>query len=135
VSPYIIVVDAGAALDLYAPAFGAVETSPRRTAADGSIVQTEIRIGSATVMMAEHNPDFGTGEPLSLGGTPVRLALDVESAEATVEAAEGRAPRDSPPSATSSTDTARDASRAPSAAPGSSRNWAANGKSTPCERH
>ena len=39
-------------------------------------------------MMAEHNPDFGTAEPLSLGGTPVRLALEVEDADATVEASE-----------------------------------------------
>ena len=88
VAPYITVVDAGAALDFYARAFGAVESGPRLTAPDGSIVHTEIRIGAATVMMAEHNPDFGTSEPLSLGGTPVRLALDVENADATVEAAE-----------------------------------------------
>ncbi len=87
-TPYITVVDAGAALDFYRDAFGANETGPRLTAPDGSIVHTEFRIGAATVMMAEHNPDFGTAEPRSLGGTPVRLALDVEDADATVEAAE-----------------------------------------------
>ena len=87
-TPYITVVDAGAALDFYRDAFGANETGPRLTAPDGSIVHTEFRIGTATVMMAEHNPDFGTAEPRSLGGTPVRLALDVEDADATVEAAE-----------------------------------------------
>ena len=88
VAPYITVVDAAAALDFYAKAFGAVEGGPRLTAPDGSIVHTEFRIGSTSVMMAEHNPDFGTAEPRSLGGTPVRLALDVEDADATVEAAE-----------------------------------------------
>ena len=88
VAPYITVVDAAAALDFYARAFGAVETGPRLTAPDGSIVHAEIRIGDATVMLSEHNPDFGTAEPLSLGGTPVRLALEVEDADATVEAAE-----------------------------------------------
>ena len=88
VSPYITVVDAAAALDFYARAFGAVETGPRLTAPDGSIVHTEFSIGDAAVMMAEHNPDFGTAEPLSLSGTPVRLALEVESADAAVEAAE-----------------------------------------------
>ena len=87
-TPYITVVDAGAALDFYRDAFGANETGPRLTAPDGSIVHTEFRIGTATVMMAEHNPDFGTAEPRSLGGTPVRLALEVEDADATVEAAE-----------------------------------------------
>jgi len=88
ISPYLTVVDAGAALAFYAAAFGAVEGGPRLIAPDGSIVHTEFRIGAATIMMAEHNPDFGTAEPLSLGGTPVRLALEVENADATVEAAE-----------------------------------------------
>ena len=88
VSPYITVVDAAAALDFYREAFGAVETGPRLTARDGSIVHTEFRIGNATIMLAEHNPDFGTAEPRSLGGTPVRLALEVEDADATVEASE-----------------------------------------------
>ena len=88
VSPYITVVDAGSALKFYRGAFGAVETGPRLTAPDGSIVHTEFQIGTATIMMAEHNPDFGTEEPRSLGGTPVRLALEVQDADATVEAAE-----------------------------------------------
>ena len=87
-SPYITVVDAGAALDFYRDAFGAAETGPRLTAPDGSIVHTEFRIGTATVMMAEHDPGFGTAEPRSLGGTPVRLALEVEDADAMVDAAE-----------------------------------------------
>lgn len=87
-TPYITVVDAGAALEFYRDAFGASETGPRLTAPDGSIVHTEFRIGTATVMMSEHNPDFGTAEPRSLGGTPVRLALEVEDADAVVEAAE-----------------------------------------------
>ena len=88
VSPYLTVVGAEAALDFYDQAFGAVETGPRLTAPDGSIVHTEVRIGDATIFLAEHNPDFGTSEPRSLGGTPVRLALDVENADATVAAAE-----------------------------------------------
>ena len=88
VSPYLTVVDAAAALAFYAQAFGADETGPRLTAPDGSIVHAEIRIGNATVMLSEHNPDFGTSEPHSLGGTPVRLALEVEDADATVGAAE-----------------------------------------------
>ena len=88
VSPYLTVVDAGAAVEFYEQAFGAVEAGPRLTAPDGSIVHTEIRIGDSTIFLAEHIPDFGTSEPRSLGGTPVRLALDVEDADATVAAAE-----------------------------------------------
>ena len=70
-----------------AQAFGAVAAGPRLTAPDGSIVHAEVRIGGATVMLSEHNPAFGTADPRSLGGTPVRLALTVENADATVEAA------------------------------------------------
>ena len=87
VSPYLTVVGASAAIDFYREAFGAVATGPRLTAPDGSIVHAEVRIGGATVMLSEHNPAFGTAEPRSLGGTPVRLALTVENADATVEAA------------------------------------------------
>lgn len=87
VSPYLTVVGVSAALDFYRQAFGAVETGPRLTTPDGSIVHTEIRVGAGTVMLSEHNPAFGAAEPHSLGGTPVRLALDVENADATVEAA------------------------------------------------
>ena len=88
VFPSLTVVDAVAALEFYAQAFGAVETGPRLTAPDGSIVHAEFRIGDATIFLAEHNPDFGTSEPRSLGGTPVRLALEVADADATVAAAE-----------------------------------------------
>ena len=93
VSPYLTVVGAEAALDFYRNAFGATESGPRLTAPDGSIVHTEIRIGGATIFLAEHNPDFGTSEPHSLGGTPVRLALEVESADRTVTAAEAAGAR------------------------------------------
>ena len=87
VSPYLTVVGTEAALDFYDQAFGAVETGPRLTAPDGSIVHTEIRIGGTALFLSEHKPDFGTSEPHALGGTPVRLALDVADADATVEAA------------------------------------------------
>jgi len=82
VSSYTTVVDVGASLDFYRDAFAAVENGPRLTAPDGGIVHTEIRIGMATIMMAEHNPDFGTAEPHSPGGTPIRLALEVQDVDA-----------------------------------------------------
>ena len=44
----------------------------------------EVSIGEATFMLAEHMPDFGSHEPLSLGGTPVRMALHVDDADAFV---------------------------------------------------
>lgn len=86
-SPYLTVAGAEDAIGFYRRAFGAVETGPRLTAPDGSIVHTELRIGSGALMLSEHEPRFGTAEPRSLGGTPVRLSLAVEDAGAVVDAA------------------------------------------------
>ena len=83
-TPYLTVVDAHAALDFYTGVFGAEETGPRLTSPDGGILHTELRLGDTAFMLAEHQPDYGTQDPHGLGGTPVRLALHVENADATV---------------------------------------------------
>ncbi|MBT8446806.1 MAG: VOC family protein [Gammaproteobacteria bacterium] len=87
-APYLTVVDAAAAIAFYRQAFGASETGPRLTGSDGGIMHTELTIGAGTLMLAEHVPDFGTFEPRSLGGTPVRLALHVDDAAAVVAQAQ-----------------------------------------------
>ena len=86
-APYLTVIDARAAIEFYQQAFGAVETGPRLTAPDGVIMHAELSSGGGSVMLAEHVPDFGTFEPRSLGGTPVRLSLQVDDADAVVAAA------------------------------------------------
>ena len=59
--------------------------SSPRTAASSTLKSES---GTRRFSCRRHNPDFGTSEPRALGGTPVRLALDVEDADATVAAAE-----------------------------------------------
>jgi PhnB protein len=79
--PSLVVHDATAALAFYGQAFGAVETL-RLPYPDGRIGHAELRIGAATVMLADEHPDRGYLSPRSLGGSPVSLMLYVEDADA-----------------------------------------------------
>lgn len=85
-TPYLTVADAAAAIDFYRKAFGAEEIF-RLTDTDGRIGHAELRIGDALVMLADEYPDFGALSPARLGGSPVKLHLDVESADESVETA------------------------------------------------
>lgn len=86
-NPYLSVGKTADAIEFYAKAFGAVEVGPRLTAPDGGIVHAEVKIGEATVMLSDENPDFGNQSPVTLGGTAVRLNLEVADADAIAEQA------------------------------------------------
>jgi PhnB protein len=81
VTPYIIVKDAPAAIDFYKRAFGAEETM-RLTDPTGRIGHAELKIGGASIMLADEHPEFGAVSPVSLGGTPIKLDLTVADADA-----------------------------------------------------
>ncbi len=85
--PYLGVRDADRAIDFYRRAFSATEVGPRLTGPDGKVIHTELRIGSATFMLADEFPEWGNLSPLSLGGTPVRLAVEVHDVDRFVEQA------------------------------------------------
>ena len=85
-TPYLTVTDAAAAIAFYCKAFGAEEIF-RLTDTDGRIGHAELRIGDSLVMLADEYPDFGALSPARLGGSPVKLHLDVESADHSVDAA------------------------------------------------
>jgi len=75
-TPYLIVKGAAAAIEFYKKALGAVELF--RLPAPGDMVgHAEIKIGSAIVMLADENPDWGNRGPHALGGTPVSLMVYV----------------------------------------------------------
>jgi PhnB protein len=85
-TPYLTVSDAAAAIDFYTRAFGAQEVF-RLTDTDGRIGHAELRIGDSLMMLADEYPDFGALSPARLGGSPVKMHLDVERADQTVESA------------------------------------------------
>jgi uncharacterized glyoxalase superfamily protein PhnB len=76
VYPYLRVHAAAEAIDFYSRAFDAKEQF-RLTEPSGRIGHAEIKIGSATVMLADENPEGGIRGPRSLGGTSFSIHLHV----------------------------------------------------------
>ncbi len=75
-APYLCVNDASAAIEFYKKAFGAMEVY-RLTEPSGKIV----------IMLADEYLEYGHRSPQSLGGTPVKIHLYVEDADAVVSQA------------------------------------------------
>lgn len=81
VTPYLLISGAGAAIDFYVRAFGAVEVL-RLTAPDGRIGHAEIRIGDSHVMLADEHPEMDFLGPQSRGGTTVSMLIYVTDVDA-----------------------------------------------------
>jgi len=86
VSLYMCVANASAAIDFYREAFGAKELM-RLTEPDGKIGHAEIQIGNTVLMISDEYPDYGTLSPQTIGGSSVRLHLDVTDVDAFAERA------------------------------------------------
>jgi PhnB protein len=81
-TPYLILKDAGKAIEFYKRAFGAAELM-RFPGPGGKIGHAEIRIGDSQIMLADEFPEMGHKSPTSLGGTPVSIMLYVNDVDAT----------------------------------------------------
>jgi uncharacterized glyoxalase superfamily protein PhnB len=79
--PYLRVHSAAEAIDFYARAFDARELF-RLTEPSGRIGHAEIKIGPATIMLADENPEHGIPGPRSLGGTSMSIHLHVADVDA-----------------------------------------------------
>jgi PhnB protein len=82
VYPYLRVHNSAEAIAFYARAFGATEQF-RLTEPSGRIGHAEIKIGPATVMLADEYPEHGILGPRSLGGTTFSLHLHVADVDRT----------------------------------------------------
>src|SRR5271156_6308828 len=78
---YLIVNDAARAIEFYKQAFGATETM-RLHGPGERIGHAEIRIGNSNIMLADEFPDFGAVSPETLGGSPVKIHLQVDDVDA-----------------------------------------------------
>ncbi len=85
--PYIAVRDAKAAIDFYVKAFGARELFRLADPADGRIGHAELGVGDSILMISDEYPDFGARSPESIGGSPVKLHLDVADLDRVYKAA------------------------------------------------
>lgn len=79
--PYLRLRRAADAIDFYIRVFGAVEDF-RLTEPSGRIGHAELRIGPATIMLADEYPELGIRGPESLGGATIALHLEVDNVDA-----------------------------------------------------
>ena len=86
VYPYLRVHDTAEAIDFYARAFDARELF-RLTEPSGRIGHAEIKIGPATIMLADEYPEHDIHGPRSLGGTTFSIHLHVENVDQAFEQA------------------------------------------------
>jgi uncharacterized glyoxalase superfamily protein PhnB len=86
VYPYLRVHSAAEAIDFYSRAFGAKEQF-RLTEPSGRIGHAEIKIGPATLMLADEYAENGIRGPKSLGGTTFSIHLHVADADSAFEQA------------------------------------------------
>ena len=82
--PYIVVKGAKEAIDFYVKAFGAVVDFALIDPTDGRIGHAELLFGPTRLFIADEYPDFGAVGPDSIGGSPVKLHLVVDDADAFV---------------------------------------------------
>jgi PhnB protein len=85
-SLHICISGASAALDFYREAFGAKEVM-RLTEPDGKIGHAEIQIGDAVLSISDEYPDYDALSPKTIGGSPVKIHLDVTDVDAFAERA------------------------------------------------
>lgn len=82
--PYIVVKGAKEAIDFYVKAFGAVVDFTLIDPTDGRVGHAELLFGQTHLFIADEYPDFGAVGPDSIGGSPVKLHLAVDDADAFV---------------------------------------------------
>jgi len=85
-TPYLVIKDAARAIDFYQRAFDAIELV-RLEGADGRIAHCEIKIGDASILLADEWEGVGATSPSSLGGSPVIIHLQVEDVDAIAKSA------------------------------------------------
>jgi len=80
-TPYLTVKDGKAAIAFYAQAFGAEQSGMLLTLPDGKVAHAEMRIGNTALFLADENEEWGSRSPLTIGDTPVRMALHVDDVD------------------------------------------------------
>jgi PhnB protein len=73
------------AIEFYKKAFGAAE-SMRHVSDDGQVV-AELSIGGCRFILADEAPEYDNFSPETLGGTTIRMGLQVEDPDAMVQRA------------------------------------------------
>lgn len=88
VTPYLVINGAAKAIEYYKNVFGATEVV-RMDQPDGKVGHAELQIGNSRIMLADENPQMGTGHAsaASIGGSPVSLYVYFPDVDRVVERA------------------------------------------------
>lgn len=86
VTAHLVAGDATAAIAFYARAFGARELY-RLVEPSGKVGHAELQVGSSRIMICDEYPDFGARSAAAIGGSPVKLLLYVDDADAVMRQA------------------------------------------------
>jgi PhnB protein len=86
VTVYITCSDASRAIDFYKTVFNAGEEL-RLDMPGGKVGHAELRIGNSLIMLADEFPEMNIRSPLTIGGTPVAIAIEVDDADAVINRA------------------------------------------------
>ncbi len=81
--PHLVCAGAAAAIDFYVRAFNAVERS-RLAGPDGKLMNAQLHIGNAALMLVDEFPEWACFGPKALKGTPVTVHLYVADVDAAV---------------------------------------------------
>src|SRR4030095_6193806 len=84
VSLHLCVKNGSAAIDFYREAFGATELM-RLAEPDGKIGHAELKIGNLDLSLSDEYPDYDTLSPQTIGGSSVKIHLDVPDVDAFAE--------------------------------------------------
>jgi PhnB protein len=87
ITPHLVVRDTVRAIEWYTAVLGAEERGARIAAPGGKLMHAELWFGDSAVMLADEFPEIGILSPLSIGDTPVVLALLSPDADAIWERA------------------------------------------------
>ncbi|MEQ1605175.1 MAG: VOC family protein [Pyrinomonadaceae bacterium] len=79
ITPYLVCKNAGAAIDFYTRAFGAVELF--RIGSPDMVGHAEMKIGNSIFMLADEHPEMDAISPQTLGGSPTGLMIYVENVD------------------------------------------------------
>ena len=80
ITPFLVVHNAGKALDFYSAAFGA-QVLDKYEMPDGKLT-SKIGIEGAELFVGDEEPEFGNFSPTTIGGSPVRIVLTVGDPDA-----------------------------------------------------
>ena len=79
-SPHLCYRDAAAAIDFYKRAFGATEVM-RLTEPSGKIGHAELQVGTASFSLSDEYPDYDAVSAETLGGSAIKLHLQVPNVD------------------------------------------------------